>query len=87
MPGYFTRETLEYAEPLGVEVQRRGRHAVGSQEAVTHLHRTLATRSTIEQAKGVLMRRHDLSSTEAFTCGRPSRSAATGSSARSPGRC
>jgi GAF domain-containing protein len=37
-----------------------------SQEAVTHLHRTLATRSTIERAKGVLMGRRGVSSAEAF---------------------
>jgi GAF domain-containing protein len=37
-----------------------------SQEAVNHLHRTLTTRSTIERAKGVLMGRRGISSTEAF---------------------
>lgn len=37
-----------------------------SQEAVTHLHRTLTTRSTIERAKGLLMGEHGLSSREAF---------------------
>lgn len=37
-----------------------------SQEMVTHLHRTLTTRSTIERAKGLLMCRHGLGSTEAF---------------------
>jgi GAF domain-containing protein len=37
-----------------------------SQEIVEHLHRTLVTRSIIERAKGLLMSRHQLSSTEAF---------------------
>jgi GAF domain-containing protein len=37
-----------------------------SVEAVTHLHRTLTTRSTIERAKGLLMGAHGLTSSEAF---------------------
>jgi GAF domain-containing protein len=35
-------------------------------QMVDHLHRTLATRSVIERAKGVLMSRHGISSEDAF---------------------
>ncbi|WP_158550758.1 GAF and ANTAR domain-containing protein [Geodermatophilus sp. TF02-6] len=37
-----------------------------SRELVEHLHRTLATRSSIERAKGVLMARHGIGSDAAF---------------------
>ena len=37
-----------------------------NREMVEHLHRTLATRSVIERAKGVLMSRHGVSSEDAF---------------------
>jgi hypothetical protein len=37
-----------------------------SQEMVTHLHRTLTTRSLIERAKGVLMGQQEISSDDAF---------------------
>jgi GAF domain-containing protein len=37
-----------------------------SAETVTHLHRTLTTRSTIERAKGMLMGAHGITGAEAF---------------------
>jgi GAF domain-containing protein len=37
-----------------------------SREMVTHLYRTLTTRSTIERAKGLLMSRHGMTSAETF---------------------
>jgi GAF domain-containing protein len=37
-----------------------------NREMIEHLHRTLATRSLIERAKGVLMSRHGVSSEDAF---------------------
>jgi AmiR/NasT family two-component response regulator len=37
-----------------------------SAETVTHLHRTLTTRSTIDRAKGMLMGAHGITGAEAF---------------------
>jgi GAF domain-containing protein len=68
-PGAFAGTTFDvallFAAEGGValdnaELYRR------SQEMVTHLHRTLATRSVIERAKGVLMHQQHVSSEEAF---------------------
>jgi GAF domain-containing protein len=68
-PGTFDGTTFDvallFAAQGGVALDNSAVYR-RSHEMVEHLHRTLATRSVIERAKGVLMARHQVSAEEAF---------------------
>jgi hypothetical protein len=68
-PGTFDGTTFDvallFAAQGGVALDNAEVYR-SSHQMVTHLHRTLTTRSLIERAKGVLMGEHGISDEEAF---------------------